>query len=299
MSSRTLVLLLLLLVAIAPHARAQHPLPQGPRPLHLRIAESDVVAVGTIGPITDGRVEVRDATVLRGAAPATFAIKRSPAKSPPFVTGVPAVLLLRGARSPYVLVDEPREVVLLRDDADAKRWTNALQALFAASADPSQLLQLYLAWLDGDDENLREAAGSALTDFRAPFLPLGRDEALARAAAAVDPHRPATTRRVSAQLAISNADGAVALASGVPGKAADPQVVAAALRVSSVPNELRTAALMRSLANEERDVRRAALFAAPLLWSDAVAAKVAELAAHDPDPGVQADAQDAKARGGK
>ena len=37
------------------------------------------------------------------------------------MTGVPAVLLLRGARSPYVLVDEPREVVLLRDAAVADR----------------------------------------------------------------------------------------------------------------------------------------------------------------------------------
>ena len=298
MSSRIL-LLLLLLAGLAPVARAQHPLPQGPRPLHLRIEESDVVAVGTIGAITDGRVEVRDATVLRGAAPASFAIKRAPAKSPPFVTGVPAVLLLRGARSPYVMVDEPREVVLLRDDADAKRWTSALQALFAASADPSQLLQLYLAWLDGDDENLREAAGAALTDFRAPIPPIGRDEALLRAAAAVDPHRSATTRRVSAQLAISSPDGAAALAAAIPGKAADPQVVAAALRVSSASREVRSDALLRALANEGRDGRRAALFAAPLLWSDAVAAKVAELAAHDPDPGVRADALDAKTQGGK
>jgi len=46
-------------------------------------------------------------------------------------------------------------------------------------------------------------------------------------------------------------------------------------------------------------VRRAALFAAPLLWTDAVAAKVAELAAQDPDPGAQADAKEAMARGGK
>jgi len=298
MSPRTLAILALVL-GLAPAARAQHPLPQGPRPLHLRIAEADVVAIGTIGPISDGRVEVRDATVLRGDAPAAFAIKRSPAHSPPFVTGVPAVLLLRGARSPYVLVDEPREVVLLRDAADAKRWSSALQALFAASGDPNQLLPTYLAWLDGDDENLRDAAGAALINFGAPFPPLGRDDALRRAAAAMDPHREATARRVSAQLAMTQSDGAAALVEGIPGGAADPRVVSTALLGPAVQRELRVAALLRALAHEEPDVRRAALFAAPLLWTDAVAAKVAELAAQDPDPGARADAQEAKARGGR
>ena len=298
MSPRTLAILALVL-GLAPAARAQHPLPQGPRPLHLRIAEADVVAIGTIGPISDGRVEVRDATVLRGDAPAAFAIKRSPAHSPPFVTGVPAVLLLRGARSPYVLVDEPREVVLLRDAADAKRWSSALQALFAASGDPNQLLPTYLAWLDGDDENLRDAAGAALINFGAPFVALGRDDALRRAAAAMDPHREATARRVSAQLAMTQSDGAAALVEGIPGGAADPRVVSTALLGPAVQRELRVAALLRALAHEEPDVRRAALFAAPLLWTDAVAAKVAELAAQDPDPGARADAQEAKARGGR
>jgi hypothetical protein len=298
MSLRTLAVLVLIL-GLAPTARAQHPLPQGPRPLHLRIAESDVVAVGTIGPITGGRVEVRDATVLRGPAPSTFAIKRSPAKAPPFVTGVPAVLLLRGARSPYILVDEPREVVLLRDAADAKRWSSALQALFDAGADPNQLLPIYLAWLDGDDENLRDAAGAALSDSRAPFVPLGRDDALARAGAAVDPHRAASARRVSAQLAMTQADGAIALIEGIPGEAADPQVVATALRGTGATRALRVAALLRALEDEKPDVRRAALFATPLLWTDAVAAKVVELAAQDPDPRARADAQEAKARGGK
>ena len=77
MSLRTLAVLVLVLGPVTA-ARAQHPIAQGPRPLHLRIAEADIVAVGTVGPITDGRIEIRDATVLRGNAPATFAIKRSP-----------------------------------------------------------------------------------------------------------------------------------------------------------------------------------------------------------------------------
>jgi len=77
-----------------------------------------------------------------------------------------------------------------REDAnDAKRWTEALQTLFDASADPNRLLHVYLLWLDGDDEGLREAAASALSDFKAPFLPLGSADALARARAAVGPQR--------------------------------------------------------------------------------------------------------------
>src|SRR5262245_58516334 len=117
--------ILALLVALAAPAAAQHPMPARARALHERLAAADVVAVATIGPIHEGRVEVRDATVLRGNAPASFEIKRSPAAPPPFVTGVPAVLLLRGARPPYVLVDEPREVILPSDAAAAKRWTDA------------------------------------------------------------------------------------------------------------------------------------------------------------------------------
>jgi hypothetical protein len=298
MSLRTAAAVLVLGLALAPVARAQHPLPQGPRSLHTRIAAADVVAVATIGPISDGRIEVRDATVLRGTAPTDFEIKRSPSNPPPFVTGVPAVLLLRGARPPYVLVDEPREVVLLRDAADAKRWSAALQALFDASADPQRLLHTYLLWLDGDDESLREAAASALSDFHAPFIPLGSEDALARARAAVDPHGAPPARRVSAMLAMTNADGAAALVAAVPGAAADPQVTATALRAAiPVAQELRVAALLRALDAEQPDVRRAALFAAPTLWTDAVGKKVAEMAAHDEDASVRADAADAKQRG--
>jgi len=291
---------LVLALALAPIARAQHPFLPGPRPLHVRIAAADLVAVGMVGPIRDDRVEIRGATVLRGDAAASFEIKRSPAKPLPFATGVPAVLLLRGARSPYVLVDEPREIVLLRDAADARRWTEALQALEAASAEPKRLLQIYLAWLDADDETLRDAAGAALSDSDAAFLPLGRDDALLRARAALDPTRAAPTRRVSAMLAVTQADGAAALVEGIPGEAADPQVIATALRAAiPVAREQRAAALLRALADEERDVRRAALDAAPALWTDAVAAKVAEIAASDPDPRARADAQNAKARGGQ
>lgn len=291
--SSALALALLVLVTGAAPALAQHPLPPRDRALHERIALADVVAVGTIGPIHEGRIEVRDATVLRGQAPPTFQIKRSPAAPPPFVTGVPAVLLLRGARPPFVLVDEPREVVLPSDAAAAKRWTEALRALFAAESDPTKLLHTYLMWLDGDDEALREAAGAALSNSDAPYIPLGRDDALARARAALDPLRVPAARRVSAGLATSEPAGAAALVAGSPGESPDPQVVALALRgTPSVARELREAALLRSLAHESPDVRRAAVMSASALWSDAVAARVTLMAAHDPDADVKLDARD-------
>jgi hypothetical protein len=298
-SPAALLPVLLLASLLAGAARAQHPAPLQVRPLHARIAEADVVAVATIGPIHEGRVEVRDAAVLRGDAPASFEIKRSPANPPPFVTGVPAVLLLRGARPPYVLVDEPREVILPSDAATAKRWADALRSLFAADGDADKLLHTYLLWLDGDDETLREAAAAALSDPRAPYLPLDAEDATARARAALDPRRAPAARRVSALLAITSDAGAAALVAGIPGDPGDPQVVATALRGSmSMPLETREAALLRALAAEDRDVRRAALMVAPLAWSDAVAAKVAELAASDTDADVRADAQDVRSRTG-
>ena len=99
-------------------------------------------------------------------------------------------------------------------------------------------------------------------------------------------------------LAMTNADGAAALVAAVPGAAADPQVVATGLRASvAVPRELRVAALLRALDSEARDVRRAALFAAPELWTDAVEKKVEAMAAGDPDAEVRANAASAKQRG--
>jgi hypothetical protein len=287
------------LFSLAPLARAQHPMPSAGRPLHVRIADADVVAVATIGTIDEGRIEVRDADVLRGTAPKRFEIKRSPAQPPPFVTGVPAVLLLRGARPPYVLVDEPREVIVPSDAVTAQRWSEALRALFDAGDDPEKLLHTYLIWLDGDDETLREAAGAAFADPRAPFLPLGAEDAVERARAAIDPRRATANRRISALLAATHPAGADALLAGVPGPAEDPQVVATALRATpTAPRESREAALLRALANDEPEVRRAALLSAPLLWNDAVAAKVAEIAKSDPDAGVRAEANDATSRGG-
>jgi hypothetical protein len=60
-------------------ARAQlgHGLPPPTRPLHLRLAQADVVAIAEVERVDLGRVAVHGAQVLRGTAGERFEIKRS------------------------------------------------------------------------------------------------------------------------------------------------------------------------------------------------------------------------------
>jgi len=59
------------------------------------------------------------------------------------------------------------------------------------------------------------------------------------------------------------------------------------------------AAVLRSLASESAEVRRAALMAATAVWNAEIAKKVTELAAHDADADVQMDARDVLGRAPK
>src|SRR5690606_12557895 len=224
---------LLASLVLAADAPAQHGMASGPRPLHLRLAETDVVAIATVEAVGDDRVALRDAIVLRGEAAPAFEVKLAPSKQIPWAVGLAFVLPLRGARSPYVLVDDAREIVALRDDAAIAAWREALPALLAAGDDPDALRAAYLAWLDGDDESLREVAGAALVDPRGKLVPLPVELAVARAEAAVDPARPQAARRVSAALATGNPEGTSALlARALARPDADPQVVEVALRAA-------------------------------------------------------------------
>src|SRR5690606_37651576 len=134
-----IVVALLAWLAFAAGARAQHGMTSGPRPLHLRLAAADVVAIATVAAVTEGSVALRDAVVLRGEAAPDFELKRAPSKQIPYAVGLAFVLPLRGARSPYVLVDDAREIVTLRDDAAIAAWREALPALLAAGDDPDAL----------------------------------------------------------------------------------------------------------------------------------------------------------------
>ena len=278
-----------LLLGAAP-ARAQHPVPPSARSLHDRLALADVLALATVAEVRTGRILVRDARVLRGEADDAFEIKRSPSRPPPLAVGSQAILLLRGARSPFVLVDEPRELVATRDEAEAARWEEALTRLEAARGDPQRLYALYLSWLDAPSESLRQAGSAALLDRSAPFHPLRPAQALERAATALDVHASPTLRQVSALLATGQSDGAVFLLERLPAEGDDATILDLALRGGVQQREALRATVLRALAHPAPDVRRTALRAAPFAWSPEVGEQVGQLAHADRDEGVRRDA---------
>jgi hypothetical protein len=153
---------LLLLFACAAGAQPiGHPLPPLPRAFHARLAAADVVAVLRVERVDEGRLAVRLEQALLGAPPAAFEVKRSPLRPPPLATGDRALLLLRGDRPPYVLADEPSEVIRLADDAMAARWSEAASGALAARGDPAALAALYADWIERGPASLRDlgAAG--------------------------------------------------------------------------------------------------------------------------------------------
>lgn len=294
-SLRSLVLLAALGMLALPSgaARAQHGMASGPRPLHLRLAVAEVVAVATVADVGDARVAVRDATVLRGDAPPAFELKRAPSKKIPYEVGLTLLLPLRGARSPYVLVDDARELVVIRDDASAAAWRAAVPALLAAGDDPARLLATYLEWLDRGEEGLREAAAAALLDPRAELMPVPVERALERVGAALDPALPAPARRVSARLATSRSEGTSALLdAALHDPDADPQVVETALRGAvqwGAPGL--DDALLAGLVHDSPAVRRSTVKLVEATGSAAGLARLPALASGDPDDGVRREAE--------
>jgi hypothetical protein len=124
-----------------------HPGIPGPRPLHERLAGADRVAVVQVERIDAGRIAVTRLDLLAGEAPEAFEVKRSPLRPPPLATGDRALLLLRGARPPYVLADEASEVIRLSDDAMAERWAGAVRAVLANRDDRAALVTVYAEWI--------------------------------------------------------------------------------------------------------------------------------------------------------
>jgi len=295
-----LPLALLAILGLAGAARAQHGMPVGARPLHLRLAEADVVAIATVADVGEGRVELRDAAILRGEAPAAFQLKRAPSQEIPYAVGLTLLLPLRGARAPYVLVDDAREIVVLRDAAAADAWREAVPALLAAGSDHDALLATYLGWLDGRQEGLREAAAAAVLDPRSELVPVSPERSVERAGAALDPAAPAPARRVSAILAGARAEGASALLPVLRDPAADPQVVETALRGAV---QFRLAglddALLAGLEHDNPEVRRAAVRFAAASGSATAQVRLPALAAHDPDEGVRREAEEAMGGAGQ
>ena len=151
---------------------AGHPLPPTLRPFHDRVAQVDVAAVVLVEQVDEGRIRVRREAVLAGGPPERFEVKRSPLAPPPLATGDRALLLLRGDRPPYVFADQPSEVIRLSDAAMAARWQEAVREAIAHRSDPAALVPVYLDWVDGGPETLREIGRSSLLDLAAKHAEL-------------------------------------------------------------------------------------------------------------------------------
>lgn len=259
-----------------------HGLPNQGRPLHVRLALADAVAIGDVERVDLGRIAVRDARVVRGDPGETFLVKRAPSKAPDLMASDRVLFLLRGAREPYVLVDEPREILRLSDEEAAGRWRDALAELLAASSD-SEVRDVYLAWIDGDDAELREAATRALADRRKHPLPLTPEVARERARIALDPARPLATRRASAAVACADPAGTRALLAGVGAPGVDPGVVQLALAMGTMQKiEGVEGSVARALRSRDRGVVQAALPAATSVASAAQVRHELERIAADP-----------------
>jgi hypothetical protein len=169
-SSRVRRILLFVLVLPAAAASAQgigHPLPPGLRPFHERLARVDIATVVRVARVDEGRIEVVREDAIAGNPPERFEVKRSPLAPPPLATGDRALLLLRGDLPPYVFADLPSEVIRLEGDAMAARWSGAVREALARRDEPARLVPVYLDWIDGGPETLREIGRSSLLDLAA------------------------------------------------------------------------------------------------------------------------------------
>jgi hypothetical protein len=284
----------LLLAAAAP-ARAQHPLPPRVRPFHVRVAEADAVAIVRVESVSTGRIEVALREALQGELPERFALKRSPGRAPPLEAGDHALAFLRGARPPYVLLGDPKELLRLGDPTQAERWTAALRQAFERRADPAGLAATYLEWLDAGPPSLRELGFEGLSQPPVEVESVRSRISLDRAQAAVDPGRDPELRRLSAQLAIRTSEGAARLLPALPGDVPDASVVALALRAGAIYElDAPRPALARCLGASDAGARRGALDALPALATalgPLALDDVRRLADADPDDGVRRQAQ--------
>jgi len=279
-----------------------HGMPPAPRHLHERLAEADVVAIGTVDAVKLGRIAVRDAVVVRGAAGEGFRVKRDPSQPPEVEAGDRVLWILRGAREPFVLVDEPREVLVLEDPAHARRLATALRDLESAES-LTDLRGLYVEWIESGDERLREHAVRALTDqpAREPAaLPLLTPELVRdRARAALDAELPEAARLASARVALAEPAGLEVLLDGVGRPDAHPEVVRMALGVGlllrghagATPASL-AEAVLAALAHRDPAVRAVAAGSAGALVTDPRVHEVLRrVAAEDPEAEVRTRAE--------
>ena len=266
-------------------------MPKAPRPLHALAASADAIALGTIESVSEGRIQVREVIAIEGAVPAELELKRAPSNPPAFSPGDHVLLLLRGARSPYVLADEPRESVVVPPGGN-DRWTVALRTFQDARTKPVELRDLYFTWLDGDDNVLRDLGLRGLYDPAAPFQPMPPALGAESARRALDPAYSAEIRRARAAVAVLSTEGYAVLAREVllAGTVEDGTVYETVLQGSLMRRQdaegIRPA-LERGLRSSDAAVRQVAVRYAAGARDEAIVTEVDRLAAEDPDGEVR------------
>ena len=290
-----------LALGVASLARAQHAVLGRGRAIHARLAAADVVAVATVAEVSEGRIRLADARVLHGEAPARFQVKRSSSSPPPLAVGDRALVLLRGARPPYVLVDRPDETIRLSDLAAEQQWVGAFEGWLRVREQPAAWPALYSSWIESGPDTLRDLAVQALMDPRAPFQPLPAAFGAALGDEAWDPARPLPVRRAAAAVARLTPAGVERLAVGLanaPGEP-DPALATATLAVAALQGgPTRDAALLRGLSHGDAEVRRSALHSlevSGLPPGREVRERIARLAQDDPESWLRLQAEQALA----
>lgn len=266
-----------------------HGMPSPPRPLHVRLAEADVIALGAVERVATGRFSIADAEAWRGSPGRRFEIKRAPSEAPDLVPGSRVLLVLAGARSPFVFVDEPREVTVLSDEADLDAWGAALARLATARGDPEALGQTYLAWIDGTDDGLRDLGVRGLGDREGGRVQMPEGEPLRRADAALDPTRPSEIRLASAGIAAADPASLARLLASAGRPDLDVGVARVALAAGVLTRHPdATPAVATALGHPNREIRIASIPAATRLAEEPVVrAALEELAAEETDPEVR------------
>jgi len=294
-------LALVVAATLAGAARAQHPIAPTTRALPERMALADAVAVARVAAVDLGRIRLEEARALSGSVPASFEVKRAPGSPPPLAVGDRAILLLRGARAPYVLVDKPEETIRLADAAAETRWVAAISAWLAVRERPRAWVQVYLDWVDGGPDTLRELGVRGLTDPKAPFQPLAPEIYADLGRAAWDPQRSLPARRTYAILARFGPKGAEQLAEGMRSAPLDCDAAIAEIALNAATAQTAFEPgpiLIRGLDHGDAEVRRSALQAAQSLRGRANAelkARIERVAREDGEAWLRADAERALA----
>ena len=211
---RRLLICVALAAGFAAPGNAQHPGVPHDRSLAARLALADAIAIATVLREEPGRLDCGEVRVLEGSLPESFAVKRAPSAPPPLGVGDRAIFLLRGARPPYVLVDQPKETIRLADAAAEERWADAISGWLAVRDRPAAWPALYAGWIDDGPDTLRELAVNGLSDPAAPFQPIPEATAAAYGDLAWDAARPISARRAYALLASLTQPGSDRLVEG-------------------------------------------------------------------------------------